>query len=151
MSTVRPSVICDRVRSQISLELDDELSQLERAMVSAHLQRCTECRAYRDDVATLTSALRSAPLESMEYPITLRRPRRAIGARLQAGAAAAVAVVALGVAGKLASEPQSQDSSPVGSSEIRYPTQAAIDREQTMLHRVNSGEEVRLVLDGYVL
>jgi anti-sigma factor RsiW len=151
MSTVRPSVICDRVRSQISLELDDELSQLEHAMVSAHLERCSECRAYRDDVAAFTSAVRATPLERMERPIGLRRPRRVIAARLQVGVAAAFAVVALGVAGQIASEPQSPDSSPSGSREIRYPTLRAIEREQAILERVNSGENMRLVLDGYVL
>lgn len=151
MSTVRPSVICDRVRSQISLELDDELSQLERAMVSAHLERCAECRAYGDDVAAITTAVRAAPLEPMERQIVLRKPRRAIAARLQAGVAAAVAVAALGVAGQIASEPQSPVSSPLGSREIRYPTQRAIEREQALLQRVNSGQKIRLVLDGFVL
>jgi anti-sigma factor RsiW len=150
MSTVRPSVICDRVRSQVSLELDDELSQLEHAMVSAHLERCSECSAYRDEVATFTSALRSTPLERMERPIALRRPRRVITARLQVGVAAAFAVVALGVAGQIASEPQTPDYSP-GSREIRYPTQRAIEREQAILQRVNSGQKFRLVLDGFVL
>jgi anti-sigma factor RsiW len=151
MSTVRPSVICDRVRSQISLELDDELSQLEQAMVSAHLERCPECRAYRDDVASFTSAVRAAPLEPVERPIVLRRPRRVIAARLQVGVAAAFAVVALGVAGQIASEPQGPSSSPSGSREISYPTLRAIEREQEMLRRINSGEKIRLVLDGFVL
>jgi anti-sigma factor RsiW len=148
MSTVRPSVICDRVRSQISLELDDELSQLERAMVSAHLGRCDECRAYRDEVTAFTGALRAAPLEPMESPIVLRRTRHGIGARLQAGAAAAVALVAVGVASQIASQPPSQGLPPI--SEIRYPSQRAIERELAILESVNSGEK-RLVLDGFVL
>jgi anti-sigma factor RsiW len=151
MSTVRPSVICDRVRSQISLELDGELSQLEQAMVSAHLQRCPDCRAYRDEVATFASALRAAPLERMERPIVLRRPRRVIAARLQVGVAAAFAVVALGVAGQIASQSPSPESSPVGNREIRYPTLRAIEREQEILKRVYSGQKIRLVLDGFVL
>jgi anti-sigma factor RsiW len=151
MSTVRPSVICDRVRSQISLELDSELSQLEQAMVSAHLERCSECSAYRDEVAAFTSALRAAPLERMERPIALRRPRRVIAARLQVGVAAAFALVALGLAGQIATAPPSSDSSPSGSREISYPTERAIEREQAMLQRVNSGQKIRLVLDGFVL
>jgi anti-sigma factor RsiW len=148
MSTARPSVICDRVRSQISLELDNELSQLERAMVSTHLERCSECSAYRDEVVAFTSTLRAAPLEQMERPIALRRPRRLVAPRLQVGVAAAFAVVALGVAGQIATEPQSADSSPSASREIRYPTLRAIEREQAMLQR---GQKMRLVLDGYVL
>jgi predicted anti-sigma-YlaC factor YlaD len=151
MSTVRPSVICDRVRSQISLELDNELSQLERAMVAAHVERCADCRAYQHEVASFTSALRAAPLEPMESPIALRAPRRTIVARLQAGAAAAVALVALGVATQIATESRSPSSSPLGTLEIRYPTQRAIAREQAMLRSVNARQRVRLVLDGYVL
>jgi anti-sigma factor RsiW len=151
MSTVRPSVICDRVRSQISLELDNELSQLEHAMVSTHIERCSECRAYRDDVAAITSAVRAAPMERMERPIGLRRPRRVIAARLQVGVAAAFAVVALGVAGQIATAPQAPSSSPSGSREIRYPTLRAIEREQEILKRVNSGQKMRFVLDGFVL
>jgi anti-sigma factor RsiW len=151
MSTVRSSVICERVRSQISLELDQELSQLEQAMVSAHLERCSECRAYRDEVAAFTSAVREAPPERLEHPIVLRRPRRVIAPRLQVGVAAAFAVVALGVAGQIATAPQSPESSPSGSREIRYPTQGAIEREQAMLQHVNSGRRIRLVLDGLVL
>jgi predicted anti-sigma-YlaC factor YlaD len=151
MSTVRPSVICDRVRSQISLELDNELSQLERAMVEAHVARCPDCLAYQTEVTAFTGALRAAPLEPMESPIALRAPRRAVVARLQAGAAAAVALVALGVAAQIAMEPRSPSSSPLGSREIKYPTQRAIAREQALLQRVNSGHPIRLVLDGFVL
>lgn len=148
MSTDRPSVICDRVRSQVSLDLDDELSQLERAMVSAHLERCAECRTYRDEVTAFTGALRAASLERMESPIALRRPRRGIAARLQVVAAAAVALVAVGVAGQIASQPPSQGVP--SSGEIRYPSQRAIERELAILESVNSGEK-RLVLDGFVL
>jgi anti-sigma factor RsiW len=148
MSTVRPSVICDRIRSQISLDLDDELSQLERAMVSAHLERCAECSRYRDEISAFTGALRAAPLERMESPIALRRPRRGIAARVQAGAAAAVAVVAVGVASQIAAQSPSQGFP--SSSEIRYPSQRAIERELAILESVNSGEK-RLVLDGFVL
>lgn len=149
MSTVRPSVICDRVRSQISLDLDDELSQLERAMVSAHLERCPECRAYKGQVTAFTGALRAAPLERMESPIVLHRPRRGIAVRLQASvAAAAVALVAVGVASQIASQSSSPGFS--SSSEIRYPSQRAIERELAILESVNSGEK-RLVLDGFVL
>jgi predicted anti-sigma-YlaC factor YlaD len=149
MSMVRPSVICDRVRSQISLELDDELSQLERAMVAAHVERCAECRAYQDEVSVFTTALRAAPLERMESPVVLRRPRRGIAARLQVSAAAAVALVALGVAGQIASEPLSPGAFPSGGV-IKYPSQREIERELAILEIVNSGDK-RLVLDGFVL
>ena len=55
--------VCDRIRHEVSLELDDELSQLERAMLESHLRRCEACRSFRDDLASFTQELRDAPLE----------------------------------------------------------------------------------------
>jgi predicted anti-sigma-YlaC factor YlaD len=93
---LRSSILCDRVRGQISLDLDGELSQLERRMVAAHLERCPECSAFRADVSAFTDELRSAEPETLTHPIVISRRRRAVFARVQAGVAAAVAVVALG-------------------------------------------------------
>ena len=150
MRTVRPSGVCDRVRSQISLELDGELSQLERAMVAAHLERCPDCSAYEADVTSFTRALREAPLEPMEAPVVVRRARRFVAARLQAGVAAAVAVAALGVASQMASQtPRSPARLPGGSAHIRYPSLGQIEREQAILHKMRSGQ--RIQLDGLVL
>jgi anti-sigma factor RsiW len=94
------SPACDRVRGQLSLELDGELSQLERAMVAAHLERCDRCRAFRDGVVAITGALREAPLERLEHAVILpsrsRSRRRARFATAQVAAAAASIAVALG-------------------------------------------------------
>ena len=149
MSNVRPSLICDRVRSQVSLELDSELSQLERAMVAAHLERCSDCREYESDVTAFTRVLREAPLERMESPVVVHRPRRAIAARLQAGVAAAVAIAALGAASQVAPEGQSPARSPSESRQIQYPSQGQIQGEQAILKRVHAGQQIRL--DGFVV
>jgi anti-sigma factor RsiW len=149
MRKVRPSVICDRVRSQVSLELDGELSQLERAMVAAHLERCPECRAYESEVTAFTSLLRQAPLKEMESPVVVRRPHRTIAARLQAGVAAAVAVAALGAASQVETEAESPAGSPSESRQIQYPSQRQIQGEQAILERVRSGQEIRL--DGFMV
>jgi anti-sigma factor RsiW len=150
MNTVRPSMICDRVRSHISLELDGELSQLERAMVAAHVERCPECRTYEAEVTAFTHVLREAPLERMEAPVVIRRARRFVAARLQMGVAAAIAVAALGVAGQVASQaPQSPARSPGGSTQVRYPSLRQIEREQAIMHKMRSGQ--RIQLDGFVL
>jgi predicted anti-sigma-YlaC factor YlaD len=93
---LRSSILCDRVRGQVSLELDGELSQLERRMVTAHLERCPECRAFRADVEAFTTDLRAAEPETLTHPIVVSRRRRVSLARVQVGVAAAVAVVALG-------------------------------------------------------
>jgi len=95
------SPVCQRVRGQISLDLDGELSQLERALVSRHLERCAACEAFRDDLVTFTSQLREAPLELPERPIAIPRLRRARlelrAAALSVGAAAASIALLLGV------------------------------------------------------
>ncbi len=149
MRKVRPSVICDRVRAQVSLELDGELSQLERAMVAAHLERCSDCRAYESEVTAFTGLLRQAPLKEMESPVVVRRPRRTIAARLQAGVAAAVAVAALGAASQVAPEGEGPAPSPSESREIQYPSQRQIQGEQAILERVRAGQEIRL--DGFMV
>ena len=90
------SLICERVRGQISLELDGELSRLEQALVEAHIEHCESCRLYRADLLSFTGQLRAAPLEQLTRPVTLpRRQRRVSPAALQAFAAAAA--VALGI------------------------------------------------------
>jgi predicted anti-sigma-YlaC factor YlaD len=97
---MRRSVDCDRVRFQISLDLDGQLSELERAMVTAHLARCVACSAYRDDVAAATDRLRATPFEPLDSPVVLPRRRRvAVAQPLQAAAVAgALLVVVLGSA-----------------------------------------------------
>jgi anti-sigma factor RsiW len=96
------SPVCERVRSQVSLELDGQLSQLEQAMVSRHLERCAGCCTFRDDLVTFTRALRQAPPECLGRPIALPRLGRARtaafrGAVIRVGAAAAGIALVLGL------------------------------------------------------
>src|SRR5262245_12043561 len=103
MSAVYPQSVCARVREQVSLELDGELSQLEQRMLSAHLERCGACATYADDVRDLTDRIRSAPLHSMRRPVVVRRRRQLSTTRIQVGVAAALALAALGLGTQLAS------------------------------------------------
>jgi predicted anti-sigma-YlaC factor YlaD len=96
MTSLRVSLVCERVRAQISLDLDGELSELERRMLAAHLERCAECREYQEDLVAFTRELREAPFEQLSYPIEVHRPRRASLAWAQIGVAAAVAVAVFG-------------------------------------------------------
>src|SRR5687768_8595013 len=99
MRMLRRSTTCDRVRLQLSLELDGGLSQLERPMLAVHLARCVDCRAYRAETRAFTRLLRTVPLERLSEPIAVSRSRRRLlPARLPAvaGAALAFAVVGLG-------------------------------------------------------
>ena len=87
---------CERVHAQISLELDSELSELERRMLDAHLLRCPACSAYSADVTDFTTMLRTAPLEQMRRAVRVHAPRRAVRPRVHVGLAAAVAIAVVG-------------------------------------------------------
>jgi predicted anti-sigma-YlaC factor YlaD len=105
MSVARSTLVCERIRSQVSLDLDGELSQLERRMLSAHLDRCPECAGYAADLTQFTTAIRQAPLELFERRILVRPARRRISLRAAPVAAAAMLAVAiLGVVSQITPE-----------------------------------------------
>jgi len=134
MSAIGTSVVCQRVRAQVSLQLDGELSQLERRMLDAHLGRCAVCRGYAADLATFTNELRSAPLEVLAHPVIIRRPRRLALARMQAGVAAVIAIAAIGVATQVTeSGPSDTTRSGFDGTVTQFPTRAEVDRELAML------------------
>jgi predicted anti-sigma-YlaC factor YlaD len=88
---------CVRAREHISLRLDGELSEFERALLGAHLARCEACRRFESDVRAVTERLRAEPLEPLSRPIVIAPRRRRIAVnRVLQGAAAAAAVVAVG-------------------------------------------------------
>jgi predicted anti-sigma-YlaC factor YlaD len=90
---------CGETRELVSLELDGELSELEAARLESHLEECGACRQLKSELAELTLALRAAPLEQLERPITLPQRVRWSLRPLQVGAAAAAIAVAAGLAG----------------------------------------------------
>ena len=108
-------VVCDRARSWAALAPNGELSELERRLLDAHLVRCGACRHFSVQVAALAEELRRAPLEPLPHPVSLpRRWRHPAYGRLRTiGAAAAVAVMAVGIAARA---PISSDS-----EAIRFP------------------------------
>ena len=133
MLRTRHSAACDRVRAQISLELDSELSQLERAMVAAHLVRCSGCRGFRTGVTAVTRELRAAPLEQPPASVLVRRPRRISSiARFQAGVAAAMAFTIVGVASQVAA-PQRTNPQFRALRVVHYQSQNELNRELTLL------------------
>ena len=135
MPLSRQPVVCERVREQASLEVDGELSQLERAMLAAHVARCAECRAYRSELQGLTRALRSAPLEAIA-PVTVRRYGRSrASTRFQAGAAAAMAFAVVGIATQVV---DGRPEAASGLSHLRvvhFQTQSELEQEQALIER----------------
>jgi anti-sigma factor RsiW len=62
MMTAAPGQLCSRARFWASLRVDGELSELEGALLDAHLGRCADCRDYAAGVVGATAALRNTPL-----------------------------------------------------------------------------------------
>src|SRR5918912_1375908 len=93
-----PHSACDRAREALSLALDGELTELERARLDQHLERCADCRAFEADSTAVAGLLRSSTLEQMSVPIVLPHRRRLSTARfVQAGAAAAAVAIVAGL------------------------------------------------------
>jgi predicted anti-sigma-YlaC factor YlaD len=93
---VRPKA-CERAAQFVSLELDGELSLLERAMLKRHLQRCGPCAAYARDVGGLTELLRAAPMEQIRLPTVFFSLRRRRLSRVLPSIAATAAMAAVGI------------------------------------------------------
>ena len=93
---------CERIRALASVALDGELSEIEQAMLAAHLLRCEPCDAYARQAAAFTQVLRDAPLELLPFPVAIHR-RRSVHGATRVAAVAAVAAVAVGLGSSLLS------------------------------------------------
>jgi predicted anti-sigma-YlaC factor YlaD len=91
---VRP-LACERARVWASLRLDGELSELEAALLDAHLGRCEECAADVAAFELATTTLRAEPL----VPATIRLQPRAGSLRPFIAATAATLLVTFALAG----------------------------------------------------
>ena len=105
-------ILCERARTWAALAPDGELSELERKLLDAHVQRCSACARFALEVAAVAAELRAAGLERLPRPVSVPVwRRRPVYARVRAvGAAAAVAVMALGVASRAPLAPSERDS-----------------------------------------
>lgn len=89
---------CERARAWASLRVDDELSQLESALLDAHLRVCSSCRAFAAQIVASTAAVRGAGLVALPQPVLIPVQRRRAH-RGVAGAVAAAAMLAASAAG----------------------------------------------------
>jgi ferric-dicitrate binding protein FerR (iron transport regulator) len=109
MTTV--SQRCERARSWASLRADGELSELESALLDAHLGRCDDCRAFAQASDGIAAALRAASFEQ-PAPLAHHLPRRRSWRGLQVAAAACL-VVAAGVVAAVSTPQQRSVPKPV--------------------------------------
>jgi predicted anti-sigma-YlaC factor YlaD len=109
------AVLCERARSWAALAPDGELSELERKLLDSHLQRCGACGHFAVQVAAIAAELREAALQPLPQPVSVPVwRRRPVYARFRAvGAAAAVALMALGVASRAPLAPGEQSATPL--------------------------------------
>jgi predicted anti-sigma-YlaC factor YlaD len=83
---------CERARFLVSLDLDGELSELERVALAAHVGTCVDCRAFAAAAEGFTAALRDAPLLAAPSFSGPKRSRVRVRPPLVAVAAAVVAI-----------------------------------------------------------
>jgi hypothetical protein len=99
----RPA-ICERARAWASLRLDAEVSELEDALLVAHLRQCSACREYEETVRGVVLALRNEPLAEVEHPVSVPSRRRAVLRPTALARAAALVAAAVGIATVLTSQ-----------------------------------------------
>jgi ferric-dicitrate binding protein FerR (iron transport regulator) len=91
------SHLCERARAWASLRTDGELSELESALLDAHLGRCESCRTFAEGIEAVAAALRTAQLQQPVPLVLATRSGRRTGLRALQVAAAVVVVVSAGV------------------------------------------------------
>jgi hypothetical protein len=108
-------VLCDRAQAWAALAPDGELSELEHKLLDAHLARCHACEAFAADVVSVADALRAEPLQTLSHPLTIPTWRRSGSfARLRTvGAAAAVALMAIGITARAPLPSDDRDTTPL--------------------------------------
>jgi predicted anti-sigma-YlaC factor YlaD len=111
---------CDRARAHISARLDGELSELEEARLGSHLARCAACQAYDDQVRVTTKLLRAAPLEPLDFPVSVARRRRSAVRQFEL-AAAVVLAAAIGLGSMFSALGTPRSSILFGSSQNARP------------------------------
>ena len=104
---------CERARGWASLRVDGELSELESALLQAHLGRCAACARFAGGVEYVAAALRTAPRERPE-PRTLALPSRRRGAHALQASLATALVIAAGAAAALVGVGHAPSSAQVG-------------------------------------
>ena len=103
MEAAPARALCERARAWASLVPDRELSELERKLLDRHLAGCAGCSAFAREVATVTELIRREELLPLPQPVAIPAWRRhgGLSARLGSlGAAAAVALMAIGIAAR---------------------------------------------------
>jgi ferric-dicitrate binding protein FerR (iron transport regulator) len=101
------SQLCGRAKAWASLRTDGELSELESALLEAHLSRCESCTAFAEATVAVAAALRAAAPARPAPLVVAHRPSARSGLRALQVAAAALVVVSAGIVAALTGPPGS--------------------------------------------
>lgn len=107
---------CERARAWASLRLDGELSELEEALLAAHVRRCAACREYEEMLSAAVVVLRAQPLEQIQHPVAVPARRHTRVRPMGLARVAAVAAAVVGVTTVLSTQSPNSPSTPSGSS-----------------------------------
>ena len=127
--------LCERARAWASLELDDDLGEIERVLLDDHLSRCGGCATFVIGMRELTAVVRAAPQEQPERPLVLPpRRRRTAATAVRVLAAATIVALAAGLAflGSSVGD-QEQATLPVDPAELAFLSSGAGDPEISSL------------------
>ena len=129
--------LCERARFWASLRLDGELSELEGALLDAHLARCAGCHAIAEGFGASTLVLRSAPLErTAPVAVRLQRSPRRLLAMIAVAAVLGLGVIAGGlVRGQLSPEAASPPRAVAVVASFETPDQLRELRRTTLLNQ----------------
>jgi predicted anti-sigma-YlaC factor YlaD len=128
--------LCERARAWASLDLDDDLGEIERVLLDDHLTRCSGCAVFVSGMRELTAVVRAAPQEQPLRPLVLpeRRRRRASAVAVRALAAATLVALAAGLAFLGSSVGGEQQATvPVDDAEFAFLSSGAGDPEISFL------------------
>jgi anti-sigma factor RsiW len=128
--------LCARARFWASLRIDGELSELEGALLDAHLARCAECNALAAGFEASAAALRSAPLERVA-PVVVdlpRSPRRVLGLIAVAAVLVLAAITGGVVGGRISHDPAPAPRAVAAVASFETPDQLRALRRTTLLN-----------------
>ena len=127
------------MRAAAALEVDGALSQLELAVLDAHVARCAECHTFRREIAELTAALREAPAEPFRTQLMLpyRRRARSVVTRV----AAVAATVAVGLVSLSTATDVERSTSPARQATVRGAYYQSIDYELYLMRAMRDREQ----------
>ena len=114
---------CDRARAWASLRPDGELSELEEALLAAHLRQCAACAEYAETVQQAMEMLRAQPLEQLDHPVIVPGLRRILLRPTTLARVAAAIAAVVGVTTVLGTESGRQPTEPT----FRQGPVAAVD------------------------